>query len=195
VYGQVDTLKQKTFGLWFNHGLNISSPYNFEFLIGVQAGLNFSLNEQHFFKLKGYVCLAPNDFLDFSNEIKPNRLLEIYNLSFMYGFSKYKNNFCLIVPYIGISCGYLYYRGKYLYSTHRTILFTSTSNPQYEHDNSPYIGLPLEVSFIFAKPIVGMSVDFYANIHKHSDFGIKLNMLIGKIRTKQKQRSYKTIID
>jgi hypothetical protein len=53
-------------------------------------------------------------------------------------------------------------------------------------ENYNYLGVPLNVSFMLASPLIGASIDVYANIHKHPDYGLALNLLIGKIRDKKK---------
>lgn len=171
--------------LWGNTGLQASSSNNIESLVGAKLGLNFSINQKHFLKLNAYGCFSPNDILA-SENIRTNRLINITNLSFSYGFSKYNNNYFIIIPYIGISYGNLLYRDIYLSTKYTSLLWTSTGYPQYKNENFNYIGLPLEVSLVFTKPIIGLGIDFYANFHKHSDYGITLNILIGKIRQKNK---------
>ncbi len=180
--GQTENnVKDRKYNFWTNVGLHVSTPVNSDYLAGAQMGINSSINQKHFLKINGYVSISPNDIFP-SSEISPNHLTKISNLSVLYGINHFKTNCFLVVPYVGIGYGNLSYRGKYLYTVYQSFLWTTTPEPRYENENFNYIGFPLEVSFILTKPVVGMSIDLYANLHKYPDYGIRINFLLGKIK-------------
>lgn len=184
--GQTDSLKNNNkYYLWSNTGFQLASSKKMETLIGAKLGLNFSINQKHFLKLNGYGCFSPDDIFA-SEKIRANRLINIANLSFLYGFGKYSNNYFLVMPYVGISYGNLLYRGEYLSTGYYSFLWAGVGYSKYKNENFNYIGLPLEVCLVFTKPKIGVSLDFYGNIHKHPDYGVTINLLLGKIRLKTK---------
>ncbi|MBI4945118.1 MAG: hypothetical protein HY840_01805 [Bacteroidetes bacterium] len=179
------TIKKSKYHFWLGYGGQYFFSNNFHFLGGIQGNLNFSINQKHFIKLKGYVGISSDwDPLGPSDTTSPNRIIDIENLSLLYGIGKYQTKYFAIVPSAGISYGAVYWRGKYLYTEHGSG-WLSLDNFTYEHDNYNYIGFPIEVCFVLTSPIVGLSLDIYANIHEHSDYGVALNMLLGKIRDKK----------
>lgn len=180
--GQTDfEVNDSKYNFWTNVGWHVSTPVNSDFLAGAQLGINSSINQKHFLKLNGYVSISPNDIFP-TTEIRPNHITKISNLSVLYGFNKFKTNYFFVVPYVGIGYGNLSYRGEYLSTHYVSFLWATTGYPVYKNENFNYIGFPIEVSFILTKSKIGMSLDLYANLHKYPDYGIMINILLGKIR-------------
>ena len=179
------TIKKSKYHFWLGYGGQYFFSNNFHSLGGIQSNLNFSINQKHFIKLIGYIGISTDfELLGSSDTTKPNRLTAIENLSLLYGIGKYQTKYFAIVPSAGISYGAAFWRGKYLYTEHSGGWF-SWDNVIYENDNYNYVGFPMEVSFVLTSSIVGLSLNLYANIHKHSDYGVALNLLLGKIRDKK----------
>lgn len=54
----------------------------------------------------------------------------------------------------------------------------------YELDNYNYWGIPIDLTLLWTTQRNGFSIDAYVNFHKHSDYGLRLNYNIGKLRTR-----------
>jgi len=184
---QPDTITKSKYHFWLNTSIHTAFSDEFNFLIGAQLGLNFSIHQRHFFQLKAYACLSTS-FIDFSGhyllkEAPPYRLAGLTNLSFLYGLGEYKTVSYAVIPSIGLSYGKASYRGKLLYIANGGF---APNRHVFEWDNYTYIGLPINISFMSTKPAAGLSVDIYVNIHKHADYGLTLNLHFGNIRDKEK---------
>lgn len=176
---------QNKYYLWANVGIQVSFSENFKSLHGGQLGLNFSKNHQYYLKIKAYSSFSPNDIFQ-SSEIRPNRIISINNVSLLYGIAAHKTAHFLIIPSFGISYGEINYRGKYLYSQLLPFLWTSSDEPVYDKELYNYVGLPIDISFALISLKIGGSIDAYVNIHKHPDYGLTLNLLLGKICSRKK---------
>lgn len=85
----------------------------------------------------------------------------------------------------GLSFGSATYRGKYLYTESSGSCLICLDNAVYDEDTYIYIGLPLEVNFMLTARQVGTSLNMYVNLHKHPDYGLSLNLLLGQIKDKK----------
>jgi hypothetical protein len=181
-FGQTDTiLKKNEYHFWLNSGGKYFFSGNYRSLLGIQSGVNFSINQQHFIKLEGYAGVS-TDWTLLSGS-KSDRLSAIGNLSLLYGIGRYKTKSFAIVAYSGLSYGRAFWRGHYLYTEHRG--WFGSDNPVYDDDKYNYIGLPIEINFILTTSIIGTSLGIYANAHKHPDYGLTISWLLGKIRDKK----------
>jgi hypothetical protein len=184
-FAQTDsTSKKSQYYFWLSAGGQYSFSDNFHSLIGGAGGLTCLIKQKHFLSLKSYGCIS-TDILDssfsFSDTNQSNQLFTILNISLLYGRTPFKTKCLTIITSAGISYGKAMYVGKYLYTNNDGLW----DNAEYETDTYNYIGLPLNISFMLSSPFIGLSIDLYANIHKHLDYGITLNTHFGKIRDKK----------
>lgn len=180
VYCQPDTVvKAHKYHFWYATGGQFFFSENFKSLIGIQKNLNFSVYEHHFIKAKGYIGIS-TDF-GFGNELTAQRIASVGNLSLLYGIGKYYTKSFAFVPLTGISYGSAHWRGDYAGIEHGTWLGGDRAIYKDENDYN-YFGVPLEVSYILGGPHLGFDIDLYANFHRHSDYGMALNFIFGKIR-------------
>lgn len=179
-WAQTDTtIKKSKYHFWMNDGIQYFLSDNSHSLIGVQLGLNSSIYQRHFIKLKGYAGLSSSGTsLTIS---QPDRLATIVNLSLLYGIGKYVSRSFAIVPSIGPSYGSAFWRGEYLYSQNGGL---APDMDIYDDDKYNYVGLNIEFTCMWTTPFIGASIAIYANIHKHSDYGVAVCYLLGKIRDK-----------
>jgi hypothetical protein len=182
---QADTTSKKSkYYFWLSAGGQYSFSDNFHSLIGGGGGLTCLIKQKHFLSLKSYGCISTditNPSFSFSDTNRSNQLFNILNISLLYGRTPFKTKCFTIITSAGISYGKAMYVGKYLYMNSDGFW----DNAEYETDTYNYIGLPLNVSFMLTSPFIGLSIDLYANIHKHPDYGFTLNTHFGKIRGKK----------
>lgn len=190
VYGQRDSTKTKCY-LWANLGLHGALSTNTTFIIGPQAGLNFTINQKHYFKVNSYLSSAIFQSVG-SNEIGPNKLQWIENISFQYGIIKYSTKSSAIILSAGVSYGKAQYRGDLLYTTSGSGWF-GTVHDVYDYDEHTYWGIPIDLTILSTSPYLGFGLDFYTNIHKYADYGIRLNYIFGKIRERDKPKKKKNL--
>lgn len=171
------------YNFWLTAGPQLSFSDNFDLLYGAQAGIIFAVNQQHFIQVKGYESYAPTKIWA-SPETKANRLKKIRNLSLLYGFGRYKTDSFVFIASTGLSFGKASYRGKLLYLVQDPNCTLCWDKPVFEFEDFNYIGLPFNISFMLTSPIIGTSLDFFVNFHKHTDFGMTLNLHLGKIRNR-----------
>jgi hypothetical protein len=189
-FEQADTIPEESkYHFWFSVGGLYCFSGDFHSLLGGQLDLNFSVNQRHFIKLKGYGCYATDleSSLFSEDTSKSNRLISIQNLSVLYGTGLFKTNCFSIITSAGLSCGTALYQGRYLYTNgcSGSGWGPCWDNAVYDYDDYSYIGMPLNISFMITSPFIGLSIDLYANIHKHPDYGVTLNTHFGKIRDKK----------
>lgn len=188
IYGQRDSTKAKCY-FWANLGLHGALSTNTTFIIGPQLGVNFSLNQKHHFKVNSYLSMALFQSVG-SNEIQPNKLQWIENISLQYGIIKYNTKSSATIISVGVSYGKAKYRGDFLYTTSGSGWF-KTVHDVYDHDEHIYWGIPIDFTILSTSSLNGFSFDFYTNIHKYADYGIRLNYNIGKIRDRDRPRKKK----
>lgn len=182
VLAQSDTTAKKNkIYIWATAGIQAGFADDLDFMAGEQLALNFSLNQRNFVQLKGY------EMFSFSHwpigDPKPQKLIYIRNVSALYGIGGYKTESFAIIPSIGLSFGEAIYRGEILYIDRPSpSSWFGISHPVFAYDEFYYLGIPVNVSFMLTSPRIGVSADVYANIHKHPDYGISLNVHLGKIR-------------
>lgn len=184
VFGQKDSTNKNKFHFWVNLGVNSALSTNNTFVLGPQFGANFTINQKHYFKVNSYVSGA---FFQSSGgkELEPNKLQWIENVSFQYGIIKYTTKSVATIITAGVSYGKARYRGDFLYTTSGSGWF-GVEQDVYEYDNCTYWGIPIDFTILSTSPFNGFSIDFYTNIHKYADYGIRLNYNIGKIRDRDK---------
>ena len=180
-FGQKDSTNNKIY-LWLSGGTCITYTENFNNLIGYRLAINSSIRQKYFFTFLYQI----NGSLDglFSRPT-PNIVASITNGSLLFGIGEYKYKSLACIASTGISYGKLYYRGALKDSTQGSG-FLSTTTYENEQDNFNYIGLPIDIKILWTSPIVGINLDLYANIHKHTDYGIIISIDIGKIRDMKK---------
>jgi hypothetical protein len=182
-FAQKDSTRRNNYFLWTNIGGNIGLSTNSTFLLGLQFGLNCSLNQKHYFKINLYAS-GTAEGLPFP-EAKPNKLRYIKNISFQYGLIHYNSKSAAIILSGGVSCGEALWRGKFLYyDKQQSIGMWSNTGNIYELDNYSYWGIPIDLTLLWTTPRNGFSIDAFVNFHKHSDYGLRLNYNIGKLRTR-----------
>lgn len=190
IYGQKDSTKTKCY-LWANLGLHGALSTNTTFIKGPQIGVNFSLNQKHYFKVNSYISSAIFNGIG-SKEIEPNKLQWIYNISFQYGIIKYNTKSSATIFSVGISYGRANYRGDLLYTTSGSG-WVGTVHDVYDYDEQNYWGIPIDLTILSTSAFHGFSIDFYTNIHKYADYGIRLNYNTGKIRERDKSKKKKSL--
>lgn len=171
---------KSTINLWGNAGLSSSQSSNTA-LLGCNIGLNTVINQRYYLHLSNYVSI--NSEWELFSPAQPNKTENISNNAFLAGIYQQLSKRIAVVAAAGPSFGQLVYRGEiqsiyYNYSTWGIDTETRTFDMQ----TINYKGLQLETTLILTSPNVGMSINFFANLHPHPDFGLSLNLLLGKMR-------------
>ncbi len=175
--GQNDSTKNKIY-FWTSAGTCLTYTNKFNNLMGYRFAINASINQKYFIALHYQLNYSLNSVL--SNP-KSNIVTDLNNGSLLFGLGKYKCKSLTFVASTGISYGKVKFRGEFQqYKTSGGPL-TYYIN-QFKEDNYNYVGLPINFKIIFTSPIIGLSIDLYANIHKHFDYGLILSANFGRIR-------------
>ncbi|MDQ3047638.1 MAG: hypothetical protein M3R27_08835 [Bacteroidota bacterium] len=180
-FAQKDSTRNNYY-LWTNVGGNASLSTNSTFLVGLQLGLNLSINQKHYFKINSYATSEFDGSLFASKQ--PNKLVYIRNVSGLYGIIKYHSKSFATIISTGISYGEAQYRGDLLYTVMQTNCFYCEIERVFDLDYYNYWGVPIEFTILWTTPRNGFSIDAFVNFHKHSDYGLRLNYNIGKIRNR-----------
>lgn len=181
-FAQKGSTRKNNYYLWTNIGGNAGLSTNSTFLVGIQLGLNLSINQKHHFKINSYVSGEFDGSLFASQP--PNKLEYILNVSGLYGIITYHSKSFATIVSTGISYGEAQYRGDLLYTVQQTNCFYCEIERIYDMNNYNYLGVPIEFTILWATPRNGFSIDAFVNFHKHSDYGLRLNYNIGKIQAR-----------
>jgi len=142
---------------------------------------NSSINQKYFITLH---FQRTSILLDgFMSQPTPNVITDLTNGSLLLGLGKYKYKSLAFIASSGISYGKANYRGELLESKINGGSITYYIY-YFEEDSYRYIGLPVNFKILLTSPYIGLSLDLYANFHKHSDYGLTLGINFGKIRDK-----------
>ncbi len=181
-FAQNDSTRKNNYYLWTNLGGNSGLSTNSTFLVGLQLGLNLSINQKHYFKINSYASSEFDGSL-FAPK-PPNKLVYIRNVSGLYGIITYHSKSFATIISTGISYGEAQYRGELLYTVMQTNCFYCEIERVYDLDYYNYWGIPIEFTILWTTPRNGFSVDAFVNFHKQFDYGVRLNYNIGKIRAR-----------
>lgn len=183
-WGQSENNKNhKGFFLWAGAGTLFSFSDDFDSLLPERLSLNFSTDQKHFLS----VIYHENSVLDgfpFGAE-KPHRLTYSKSGSALAGVGTYKNKSLAFIGSAGISYGQAEYRGKILDVTDSGGWFGKKYI--FDYEDYHYLGLSLNGKILWTSPFAGLSLDVYANVHKHPEYGLILSVNAGNIRKRQKQ--------
>jgi hypothetical protein len=183
IMAQKDTLNRNTgVKFWLNIGLTTSFDENINSLAGFNAGLNTCFNNRHYIFLRSYRSYqTPIGFHGF--DMKEKSLNEISTYALMYGIGEnYSTKFSIVY-----SAGLCYADCDWIAKQTGSDNFLLWEIPKYKIEHLTTVGVPLNISFLWKKEHYAFSIDLYANIQKHSEFGIVLNNHIGKIGAKKKK--------
>jgi len=177
---QIPVSSNTKFYPWVSAGPGLTFSDNFHFMTGLRLAINSSINQKYFLSL-----LAENSMY---YKEKPNEVNDIQNYSVLVGMGKYKFKSLAFIASTGISIGHLWYRGNVIDSIPNPNVPTLYPFDRfYEFSYYKYIGLPIDLKILFTSPFVGLSLDLYANIHRHSNYGVVFSLNFGKIRDKKNE--------
>jgi hypothetical protein len=176
---QNDTMiKNKDMAIWANAGLMLAADENVNSMFGGNLGINACINHKHYFFLRVYDVIGGSIGINLNEPIKENMITETGSFNFMYGISKYTSKPFSFVCSAGLSYSQVDWKGEFI--GYKSNLFWGNT-PNYKYYKFKCWGVPLAISFMWKTTHYAFSIDLYANIHKHPDFGIVLNNHLGKI--------------
>jgi hypothetical protein len=182
--GQKDSAKSRIY-LWLSAGTCLTYTDNFNNLLGYRFAINSSINQKYFITFNYQLNYSINNVL--SNP-KSQIVTNLNNGSLLFGLGKFKYKSLAFIAATGISYGKEKYRGELLGSiTHNGPVNIYVY--RFSEDNYNYIGVPINLKILLTSPIIGLSLDLYANIHKHFDYGLIVSANIGRIRTNFQRRN------
>lgn len=154
--------------------------------LGFQLGINYNINK-HFLCIKYYEN-AEWDF-NFSGNKKLNTIADIRNVSIMYFFHPLQNKHFKLIPMAGLSLGQGSWRtdkvDKVLISSGNPLspLSFSSYSYTYYYEKFQYVGAQFGLNFLWTPTkYFGLGLEVFKNFHLHSDDGIVISLVFGKLR-------------
>jgi hypothetical protein len=148
--------------------------------MGFQGGVNYQ-NNHHLFSVRYY---QSNDhgFVPFQNK-RLNYISEIQNASLSYGYLILDTKHFKCAPMLGVTAG----QGLWRTNNTETIVkegnFISWTNTVYHYENFRYLGGQVDLNLMWTPTkYFGLGLDVFANFHQHSDAGIVLSIVFGKLK-------------
>jgi hypothetical protein len=167
------------FALWASLGTGLITTGQVNGMSCGRAGLNVALYQKHFISGQFQRTFTMEGV---TTDNSANQLLTSSNISLLYGRSLPWEGKATWVVSAGISAGKGVYQGQSTgYSG------SGLGNPlngmasDYESTEFVYIGFPVSVKMYRTGPETGYSLDLYANLHHHADFGLVICWEIGRI--------------
>ena len=174
------TKKSKVSQYYFMGGGAVSFTNNTS-LLGGQIGAHLWLDEHNGFALQA--LRSDEKFFNYSVDFgdKPeHRVTNIQDASILYLRGTQWRN-AKVFAGIGISVGRYTYRGsKYMVELSNgglTLPFT-----RYDMQEHEYIGLPVCVGLNTGSNWAGFQLQLYANVRSRMDAGVRMSLLIGKLK-------------
>lgn len=180
ILAQKDSLQGKNdLMVWGNcgSGLAVAGKYHSDFAFNY--GLNIGFHKKYFILLR-YKSLefAGLNGSFWSNNFD-NELLDLKSYSVLFGIGNQQTKYFHPIFSVGPSFGNGIFRGDIIDVIHYSGWWGSNDVPVFAMDTFQYVGVKLDLTLLWAWRYVGMSLEFYANFHKHSDYGITLNYNMG----------------
>ena len=186
LFAQVDTTTQKNYFFLFP---NVGIGYSPSDRLVVDGGINIGYKN-------AYLLVGLNQsvaYFDFHPS--DGRLEKLKSCFVVGGINCMQNRNFIFIVYGGMSFGQGVYRSNGFSPLTYQSWFGYYTEWKYKYENFNYSGIPLILKLVYTPSnwdrsiphsilpsVLHFSLDLYCNLHYHSDFGLVLNLNIGKLK-------------